>query len=178
MGGAEGEVWMIGRLVRLVLGATVVALGASVLGAVVAKPRIPSVGTEDDNDVALAAILTPIEFESHATSFRGGSVLLWFGGGDIDLRGVRLDPAGARLTVRTIFGGGRLIVPETWQVDLHSRAVFGGSSDMRPAFDRAPDAPRLVVDGINVFGGLAVFASKPEIDSLEDDAEAQAVAAD
>ena len=177
MGGAEGEVWMIGRLVRLVLGATVVALGASVLGAVVAKPRIPSVGTEDDNDVALAAILTPIEFESHATSFRGGSVLLWFGGGDVDLRGVRLDPAGAHLTVRAIFGGGRLIVPETWDVELQTKSVFGGSADMRPAFDRAPDAPRLVVDGLALFGGLAVFSSKPELDSvdaLDEDVAAEA----
>ena len=169
---------MIGRLIRWVVGGAVLAVGASVVGAAIAKQRIPSVGTGEDDEIALAAILAPVEFESHATAFRGGSVLLWFGGGDIDLRGVRLDPAGARLTVRTIFGGGRLIVPETWQVDLHSRAVFGGSSDMRPAFDRAPDAPRLVVDGINVFGGLAVFASKPEIDSLEDDAEAEAVAAD
>jgi len=160
---------MIGRLIRVVLGATIVALGASVLGAVVAKPRIPSVGTQDDNDVALAAILTPIEFESHATSFRGGSVLLWFGGGDVDLRGVRLDPAGAHLTVRAIFGGGRLIVPETWDVELHTRSVFGGSADMRPAFDRAPDAPRLVVDGLALFGGLAVFSSKPELDAVDDE---------
>ena len=58
-----------------------------------AKRRLPSVGTEADDEVALTAILEPLEFESHATAFRGGTALLWFGGGDLDLRGVRLDPA-------------------------------------------------------------------------------------
>lgn len=159
---------MIGRLIRLVFGGFFLALTSAIVGAAVGRRRIPSVGTEEDNEVALAAILSPVEFESHATAFRGGSVLLWFGGGDVDLRGVMLDPAGARLTVRAIFGGGRLIVPETWNVDLRMRAIFGGSSDVRPAFERAPDAPHLVVDGLTLFGGLAIFSSKPEIDALDE----------
>jgi hypothetical protein len=155
---------MIGRLIRLVFGGFMVVLTSMLIAAAVAKQRIASVGTGEDDEIALAAIFEPVEFESHATSFRGGSVLLWFGGGDVDLRGVRLDPAGARLTIRAIFGGGRLIVPDTWDVDLRMRALFGGSSDVRPAFERAPDAPHLIVDGFSLFGGLAVFASKPEID--------------
>ena len=142
------------------------ALTSAIVGATVAKRRIPSVGTEEDNEIALVAILGPLEFESHAAAFRGGSALLWFGGGDIDLRGVRLDPAGASLTVRAIFGGARLIVPETWDVEPHVRAVFGGVADGRPTFERAPDAPRLVVDGLTLFGGLAIFSSKPEVDAL------------
>lgn len=167
---------MIGRLFRWVIGGLVVAIGASVVGAAVAKQRIPSVGTGEDDEVALTAILAPVEFESHATAFRGGSLLLWYGGGDVDLRGVMLDPAGATLTVRAIFGGGRIIVPETWIVDLRTRGIFGGAADIRPAFERAPDAPRLVIDGLTVFGGLAVFSSKPEIDALDDDEDAAAEA--
>ena len=77
------------------VGGFILALGSSLVGAAVAKRRLPSVGTDEDDEVALTAILAPVEFESHATAFRGGSVLLWFGGGDVDLRGVRLDPAGA-----------------------------------------------------------------------------------
>lgn len=162
---------MIGRLVRFVLGGFILAVGSSLVGAAVAKQRLPSVGTDVDDEIALTAILAPVEFESHATAFRGGSILLWYGGGDMDLRGVRLDPAGARLTVRAIFGGGRLIVPETWNVDLQMLGIFGGSTDQRSAFDRAPDAPRLIVDGLCVFGGLAIFSSKPEVDALADAAE-------
>ncbi len=162
---------MIGRLFRLVFGGLVLAFGSSLVGAAVAKRRFPSVGTDADDEVAITAILAPVEFESHATAFRGGSVLLWYGGGDLDLRGVRLDPGGAHLTIRAIFGGGRLIVPETWNVELAMISVFGGCADVRPAFDRAPDAPRLTVDGFNIFGGIAIFSSKPEVDAMEDELE-------
>ena len=128
---------------------------------------MPSVGNEESNEVALTAILEPLAFESHATAFKGGSMLTWFGGGDVDLRGVRLDPAGATLTIRTLFGGGRLLVPESWNVDLRVVAVFGGSADVRPAYDRAPDAPTLVIEGFAVFGGFAVMSANPEIEAIE-----------
>ena len=160
----------MGRLIRWTFGGLIVAMGSLLASAAVAKRRLPSVGTEESNEVALTAILEPIEFESHATAFKGGSLLTWFGGGDVDLRGVRLDPAGATLTVRILFGGGRLIVPETWNVDLQLRAVFGGSADVRPAFERAPDAPTLVVDGFAVFGGFAIMSSMPEIEDADLDA--------
>jgi hypothetical protein len=160
------EVTLVGRFIRTIGGGFILALGSALVGAAVAKRHIPSVGTEEDDEIALAAILAPVEFESHATAFRGGTVLLWFGGGDVDLRGVMLDPGGASLTVRAIFGGGRLIVPETWDVDLRMRGIFGGSADVRPAFER--DAPHLIVEGWTVFGGLAVFASKPEIDAADE----------
>ena len=68
---------------------------------------------------------------SRATSFRGGSLLCWFGGGTVDLRGATLDPAGARLTIRAIFGGGLLVVPDDWQVDLKVIGIMGGVGDTR-----------------------------------------------
>ena len=148
------------RFIRLVLGGFLVGLAAAIVGAVVTKRRVASVGTETDDEVALVAIFEPLEFESHALAFRGGSVLLWFGGGDLDLRGVRLDPGGAHLTIRTIFGGGRLLVPESWDVDLRVRALFGGVGDARPAFERAPDAPHLLVDGLAIFGGFGILSAK------------------
>ncbi len=151
------------RIIRLIVGGSFLALLATIVGAGVAKRRVPSVGTDTDDEVALVAIFEPLEFESHSLAFRGGTALLWFGGGDLDLRGVRLDPGGARLTVRTIFGGGRLLVPEDWNVELRVRALFGGVADVRPAFERAPDAPHLLVDGLAVFGGFGIFSAKPEL---------------
>jgi hypothetical protein len=156
------------RFFRLVLGASFLALMATIVGAVVAKRRVTSVGMDTDDEVALVAIFEPLEFESHALAFRGGTVLLWFGGGDLDLRGVRLDPGGARLTIRTIFGGGRLLVPEGWDVELRVRAIFGGVGDARPAFERAPDAPHLLVDGLAIFGGFGILSAKSGRGALDE----------
>jgi len=159
------------RFSRLVFGGFLVGLvglAAAIVGAVVTKRRVASVGTDTDDEVALVAIFEPLEFESHALAFRGGTALLWFGGGDLDLRGVRLAAGGARLTVRTIFGGGRLLVPEDWDVELQVRALFGGVADIRPAYERAPDAPHLLVDGLSIFGGLGIFSAKPELGSRDE----------
>ena len=84
------------------------------------------------------AIFEPIAFESHATRFRGGQVELWYGGGIIDLRNATLDPAGATLRVRTVFGGSQLLVPEDWQVTTRVVGI-GGAGDGRPRIDRAPE---------------------------------------
>ena len=90
-----------------------------------------STGGPDSDEVALAAIFDSVDLESRATSFRGGSLLCWFGGGTVDLRGATLDPAGARLTIRAIFGGGLLVVPDDWQVDLKVIGIMGGVGDSR-----------------------------------------------
>ena len=117
---ADGEVRMIGRLIRWVVGGAVLAVGASCVGAAVAKQRIPSVGTgrttrcRPGRDPGTGRIREP----RHVVP--GGSVLLWFGGGDIDLRGVRLDPAG-----RPPDGPGHL----RWRPTHRARDLGGGPAD-------------------------------------------------
>ncbi len=79
----------------------------------------------------------------------------------IDLREATLDPAGARLDVRAVFGGGQIIVPETWIVTVGVKGI-GGVADTRPHLDRATDAPHLTVEGVVLFGGYAVMSEVPE----------------
>ncbi len=67
---------------------------------------------EDADELDIAAIFDGLEARSRATSFRGGEILVWYGGGTLDLREATLDPAGATLRVRAIFGGLEVIVPE------------------------------------------------------------------
>jgi predicted membrane protein len=147
---------MVGRVIRWTLAAFVLSSIAAGIAALVMKRRTTSIGTPESDEVALTAIFEPVEFESTATAFRGGDLLCWFSGTDIDLRGATLDPGGAYLTVRVLFGGGRIIVPDEWQVDLDVTAILGGVGDARPMRARATDAPRLVVDGYVVFGGFAI----------------------
>jgi hypothetical protein len=115
------------------------------------------------------ATFEPILFESTAGSFRGGKVDLWFGGGIIDLRDATLDPAGARLDVRAMFGGCQLLVPESWNVTTRVLGI-GGAGDGRPKVDRPLDAPHLTVEGTALFGGVGIASEIPDdsIRSLRD----------
>lgn len=151
----------MGRVFSIFLAGLVMSMIGSAITALTLKRRLIPETSPDANEVRLVAIFDPISFESRATSFRGGEVELWYGGGIIDLRGATLDPAGATLRVRTVFGGGQLLVPESWQVTTRVMGV-GGAGDGRPRMERAADAPRLTIEGMAFFGGLGISSDIPE----------------
>lgn len=153
---------MIGRLIRWALGLFILSSIGGAIAAFLVKQRTPSEGTPESDEVALVSIFEPLMFTSRATAFRGGTMLCWYGGGDLDLREATLDPTGADLTVRLAFGGGRLIVPDEWVVEMHVLAIMGGVADVRPMRERAADAPKLIVDGFAIFGGLAIDSTRRE----------------
>jgi hypothetical protein len=136
----------------------------SLVGAIAAraaKSRSASVEAPDADEVAITAFLEPLNFRSTATKFRGGTVDCWYGGGAIDLRDAVLDPAGALLKVRAVFGGSQILVPETWRVS--SRVVgIGGLGDARPRVEYAADAPHLTIEGVAVFGGFGIASEMSE----------------
>lgn len=138
------------------------ALGLLFLGAVggvagaaaVVKRVLPSSGDEESDEVALVAIFDGVELESRASAFRGGSMLAWFGGVAVDLREATLAP-GARLSVHALFGGVAIRVPPEWRIESSLHALAGGV-DVRSSEHDDPAAPTLTVEGLALFGGIAV----------------------
>jgi hypothetical protein len=126
------------------------------LGAAFAKRAVPSRGDEESDELALVAVFDGIELKSRAKAFKGGSMLAWFGGIAVDLREAELAP-GARLSMHTLFGGIAVRTPPSWRVESGVKAVAGGVDARTPAQDD-PDAPVLALDGISLFGGIAVGA--------------------
>jgi hypothetical protein len=77
----------------------------------------------------------------------------------VDLRGATLDPSGASLDLRTMYGGTQVVVPEGWRVRSSVLSIFGGTQvDIED--DRLPeDAPLLELRGFTLFGGVRVTTS-------------------
>ena len=86
--------------------------------------------------------------------FRGGRAYAIFGSGDIDLRGAATADEGATIRVIAIFGSVDLLVPEDWDVNIQTRAVFGGAASKRAA----PKSPvgQLTLTGLCLFGVVEV----------------------
>jgi hypothetical protein len=120
------------------------------------KRAIPSRGDAESDELALVAVFDGIEFKSRAKAFRGGSMLAWFGGIAVDLREAELAP-GAHLSLQSLFGGIAIKTPPGWRVESQMKAVAGGVDSRTPARDD-PDAPVLTLDGMALFGGIAVGA--------------------
>jgi len=119
-----------------------------------AKRALPSKGDEDSDELALVAIFDGVVLKSRAKAFTGGSMLAWFGGIEIDLRDAELAPD-ARLSVRTLFGGIDIKTPPSWRVESNVKALAGGVDAPTPTED-ADDAPVLTLEGMALFGGVAV----------------------
>ena len=153
---------LIKRLVVLWIGLMTVAAVAAAVGAQVAKRRMVSSGEPDSDEVTLVGIFEPLSFTSTAGQFRGGTLVCWYGGGVIDLRGATLDAAGAHLAVRAIFGGAQILVPDEWQVTTKMVGIFGGAGDARPRFTRPDGAPHLEIDGLAIFGGIGITSGADE----------------
>lgn len=153
----------MGKLRKTLALGTFAGLVVPPIVAAIAKERIVPVDDEEADEVALVTIFDGGRFTSRSKAFRGGTALCWYGGSDIDLREARLDPAGARLQVRAIFGGVRIVVPDGWHVAIRSTPIFGGVSDDTAGGDQA--GPRLDVDALAVFAGLRIT------NRLEDDDE-------
>jgi hypothetical protein len=132
--------------------------------AAVVKRALPSRGDAESDEVALVAIFSGKELRSSAKAFRGGSMLAWFGGIAVDLREAHLAP-GARLSVQALFGGIAIKVPPDWHVESHVTSL-GGGVKVKSAAGEDSDAPRLVLDGSAVFGGVAVGSGSPDIEPV------------
>jgi predicted membrane protein len=153
---------MLGRLAR-VLSLLLFAWFAFMIGAVVyakVKGRTSTTPEPDADEIDLVATFGPLDYKSTASSFRGGSVTTWFGGGTLDLREATLDPAGATIRANALFGGGNLIVPDDWRVETKLVGI-GGAGDGRPDGNRAEGAPTLRLEGVAIFGGWGVSSEPP-----------------
>ena len=159
---------VIGRIFLALAAGLVLSSIVAAMTALATRRRLVVVDEADADEVHLAAIFEPLAFRSRATAFRGGTLDCWFGGGYVDLREARLDPSGATIRVRTIFGGGQIVVPRDWAVT--TRIVgLGGAGDARGAPEPAADAPQLLIEGVAMFGGVGITAELPQaqIDAID-----------
>lgn len=97
---------------------------------------------------------------SHSSRFTGADVLAFFGGSTLDLRQARPAPEGAIVDVTAAFGGVDILVPHGWDVRMSGIPIFGAFENKTADGELPPDAPRLTVRGMVVFGGVSVKHDK------------------
>jgi hypothetical protein len=154
---------LFGRLLRAFFVLLITASVGSAIAAARLKAQLVPRGRPADDEVELVAIFESSDFTSTAKSLRRVDLTTIYGGGTLDLRLATLDPAGATLSARTIFGGYRVAVPGTWRVETHGIGLFGGFGDARKREWVDPNGPRLVLEGFALFGGLGVVSETPDL---------------
>ena len=94
------------------------------------------------------------EYRIRSKNFRGGDLVAFMGGFDIDLRDADIEGTDATITVNAFMGGGVIRVPETWAVSMRVAAFMGGHS--LKAREGAQPTKNLIVKGMAIMGGVEV----------------------
>lgn len=100
------------------------------------------------------AVLGGGEYRIKAQDFRGGEIVAFMGGFDIDLREAEIEGSEALINVNALMGGGVIRVPETWSVSVRVAAFMGGHS-LKAREGKQP-TKTLVVKGMAIMGGVEV----------------------
>ena len=150
----------LARILGIVIGASLVAGIASALVAVKLKKSAPPLPDAAADEIDLVVVMDAAKLASTSTTFRGGRVLCWYAATDLDLREAKLDPAGAHLEIRTVFGGTRVVVAPGVPVRTSGPAIFGGVMKPTGAAEPTPDAPGLEIAGFTLFGGLQIVVAE------------------
>ncbi|MBL0209670.1 MAG: hypothetical protein IPQ13_01975 [Holophagaceae bacterium] len=137
-----------------------VAFGIWMVMRALQKKRTPAQGPlNSEHYVQGTAIFCGAKRRVVSQAFEGGEFTAIFGGFEADLRGAAAAGNQVRMDVFALFGGGQLKIPESWVVINHATALFGGIDDKtQDDYSKAadPNAPRLVLTGVVLFGGLEI----------------------
>jgi hypothetical protein len=89
------------------------------------------------------------------TAAREIRVFTLFGGSDIDFSNAHFSSRTIRIRLVCVFGGVDIYVPEGVSTTVKTFNIFGGVSNKAPSV-REPNAPRIIVEGLVLFGGVDV----------------------
>lgn len=119
------------------------------------RPSLPFNSSVDKNDILdETAIFGGRNMSLVSEQFRGGKITSIFGGSKINL--LYCKPVeGCVIDVATIFGGTKIIVPESWNIKSEVVSIFGGFEDKRgnSVIARVDQSKIVVIKGVAIFGG-------------------------
>ena len=123
-------------------------------------PRAPAEGVKDR--AYQLAILGGSERKGAWTPARSTYTLAMMGGAGLDFREARMPPGVTEVHVLAVMGGVEILVPPGLAVETHGFGLLGGFEALDQAgADRDPDAPRLVIKGLALMGGVEVAVRLP-----------------
>ena len=126
----------------------------------VASQKRPQVAADSVSTVNAVAVLGGSSRSSNSPDFRGGDLIAFMGGCEIDLTQARIASSPAVIDALAFWGGVDIRVPRNWDVVVKGVPLLGGYED-KTRFeedDSEIDEPhqQLVVKGFAIMGGVEV----------------------
>ncbi len=120
------------------------------------RPPVDKISDADSMDQWI--MFGGVEQALTTQQFTGGTINVAFGGVELDLRQAALAPGDVSLSMKAMFGGIEIRVPENWQVVVDGTAILGGVEDKTAtvASDRLKPGSQLHIRAVAIFGGIEI----------------------
>lgn len=135
--------------------AVLIFIGLSLISGPVKRVKRVKDHEDKDNFISGFALFSGLDRKISSKSFRGGNITAIFGGAEIDLRNAMLSPDGAVIDLMALFGGVDLRLPEGWNIEINSTALFGDVGNKYKSGDSGDEKP-LVISATAIFGGVEI----------------------
>ena len=114
-------------------------------------------GTQSEPEyLDVNAVFGGIKKRVLSKNFRGGSIVCFMGGSEIDLMQADMQQP-IELDVNNVFGGTKIVIPAHWDIQNEVSAIFGGVEDKRMYANTQPDPnKKIYLKGTCVFGGIEI----------------------
>jgi len=111
-----------------------------------------------DNTIDDVAVFGGKERRISSQNFRGGNIVVLFGGLELFFDNARLSEGQTILNMVVMFGGAEIHVPKDWKVVTKGFPIFGGFEDKRVPLSQEESLSQkeLVIKGVVMFGGLEI----------------------
>jgi Domain of unknown function (DUF5668) len=141
-----GRAWPLG----------LVLVGALLLWQAVERPPAPTLEAPASPYVSELALMGGLKRSLRVPDLRGGYITAVMGGVELDLRQSKIQGATVTLDVVAVWGGIDLKVPVEWNVESLVVPIMGGFEDKTKTLVVSDAAPRFVVRGYAVMGGVVI----------------------
>jgi hypothetical protein len=113
--------------------------------------------TESADTIDIVSVMGRDHRVIDAAAFSGGQMTSVMGRSELDLRKATIAP-GQDVTIEVfmLMGGATIRVPEGWSIDVNTTRIVGDVKDRRTGARDATGAPRLVIRGFIMLGGLSI----------------------
>lgn len=121
--------------------------------------RLHQGGTDPtESQFDLVAVFGGVKRRITSQSFKGGSVMTFCGGFQIDLTRANIEGESATINASSCMGGGEIRVPDSWIIDMQGLPLFGGFVDETHQIEETDPAKkkRLHIRGTTLMGGIVV----------------------
>ena len=126
-------------------------------------PPVATVPADQVKDFGMQiAIMGGSERKGSWTPPRKLYSLAVMGGAGLDFREARMAPGETVVNILTVMGGVEVLVPPGLAVETHGMGIMGGFEAVDQAGDYTdPNAPRLVIRGMAIMGGVDITVRLP-----------------